>query len=56
MIGEGILLLIGVMMVVAGVYYRAKDKDDAESRKIYGIIALIGAALTVAMAVKMFVL
>lgn len=56
MILEGILLLIGVMMAIAGVYYRAKDKDDAESHRIYGIVALIGAVLTAAMAVKMFVL
>ena len=52
---EGILLLIGVMMGVAGVYYRAKDKDDAESRRIYGIVALIGVVLAAAMAVKLFI-
>ena len=52
---EVILLPIGVMMAIAGVYYRVKDKDDAESRKIYGIVALIGVVLAVAMAVKLLV-
>ena len=56
MIWTVILLLVGVMMAAAGLYYRVKDKDDAESRKIYGIVALIGMALTAAMAVKMFAL
>ena len=28
-------LIIGALVLGAGVYYRAKEKDDPESRKIY---------------------
>ena len=30
-------------MLGAGVYYRAKEQDDPESRKIYTIASVVGA-------------
>lgn len=40
-------LIIGILILAAGLYYLAKNKNDAESRKIYGIIALVGAVVAV---------
>jgi len=47
--------LIGAMILGAGVYYYLKNKEDMESRKIYGITGIIGAAIVVGMAVKVMV-
>ena len=38
-------LLIGVLVLGAGVYYLAKEKHDPESKKIYTIVSLVGAAV-----------
>ena len=38
-------MAIGAAVVVAGLVLRAKEKDDRESRKIYGVIAAVGALL-----------
>lgn len=35
-------IIIGVLIFIAGVYYFRKEKNDAESRKIYSIVAIIG--------------
>ena len=40
-------LIIGILILAAGLYYFAKEKDNAESRKIYGITALVGAVVSV---------
>lgn len=37
-----LLVLVGLMLLGAGGYYLSKNKQDAESRKVYGIAALIG--------------
>ncbi len=37
-----LLVLVGIMLLGAGLYYRSKNKQDAESRKVYGITALVG--------------
>ena len=42
------MLVIGLLLLVAGVYYLRQNREDAESRKIYGIAALIGGVLAVA--------
>lgn len=42
-----VCLVIGILILAAGLYYLAKNKDDAESRKIYGIIAAVGAVVAV---------
>lgn len=48
-------LLIGVMVLGIGLYYRIREKNDPESRKIYGIISGIGGILFVVMLVKLIV-
>lgn len=43
--------IIGICVLGAGLYFLKKDKDDAESKKIYGITSAVGAVITVASAV-----
>lgn len=45
-------LLIGIMLLGAGLYYRAKEKSDPESRKIYTVTALIGAVIVIGVVLK----
>ena len=47
-----IILLIGAAILTAGLYYRRQAGNDPESRKIYGIAALVGAVILIAAAVK----
>ena len=35
-------VIIGILLIVAGVYYFVKEKNDVESRKIYLITMIIG--------------
>jgi len=42
MIIKVIGMVIGVMLLVAGLYYLSKEKDDPESRKIYLIVSIVG--------------
>ena len=42
-----IFLVIGVIILAGGLYYLNQDKDDAESRKIYGIVSAVGAVITI---------
>lgn len=48
MIFNVIGLLIGIAVLLAGLFYMVK-KNDPESRKIYMITAVIGAVITVFM-------
>lgn len=41
--------IIGAIVLIAGLYYLITEKEDQESRKIYTIISLIGAAAFVIM-------
>lgn len=43
-------LIIGILVLVAGIYYLAKEKNDPESKKIYTIVSLIGGVIAVACA------
>ncbi len=40
-------LIIGVLILGAGLYYLAKEKDDKESKKIYTITSVVGALISV---------
>lgn len=40
--------IIGICVLCAGLYFLKKDKDDAESKKIYGITSAVGTVITVA--------
>lgn len=44
-------IIIGLLVLGAGIYYLVKEKDDKESRKIYGITSGVGAVITVVAAV-----
>lgn len=39
-------LIIGVLVLGAGIYYRAAEKQDAESRKIYTIVGAAGGIIS----------
>ena len=40
-------MIIGILVLAAGLYYLAKEKADPESRKIYTVISVIGAIVFV---------
>ena len=48
-------LIIGILVLIAGIYYLTKEKHDPESRKIYTIISAIGGVITAACAVLLFI-
>ena len=50
-----IALIIGVLVLGAGLYYLSKEKHDPESRKIYGIVSAVGAVIAIAAAILLFV-
>lgn len=41
-------LIIGILVLGAGIYYLAKEKHDPESRKIYTIVSVIGSVIAAA--------
>ena len=40
-------LIIGLLVLCAGIYYLIKEKDDPESKKIYYVISTVGAIVSV---------
>lgn len=38
-------LVIGLLVLGAGVYYLSKEKHDPESKKIYTVVSIVGAVL-----------
>ncbi len=40
-------VIIGILLIVAGVYYFVKEKNDVESRKIYLTTTIIGVVVTI---------
>ncbi len=55
MIFNVIGILIGLAILIAGVYYFIKERADRESRKIYAVVSVIGVLILVGMAIKVFV-
>lgn len=43
----GLFLIVGLGMLIAGIFYMRKEKNDPESVKIYRIVLIIGIALAV---------
>ena len=41
-------LIIGVLVLGAGIYYLVKEKNDSESRRIYTAVSAVGAVVTLA--------
>ena len=48
-------LVIGMLVLGAGIYYLAKEKHDPESRKIYTIVSVIGGVVAAVCAVLLFI-
>ncbi len=48
-------LIIGVLVLAAGLYYLKSEGKDPESRKIYTTISVFGALVAVVCAVLLFV-
>ena len=48
-------LIIGILVLVAGIYYLAKEKNDPESKKIYTIVSVLGGLVAAACAVRLFI-
>lgn len=47
MIFNVVALIIGVLLLGAGIYYLVQEKSDGESKKIYGITAAVGAVIVI---------
>ncbi len=47
-------LIIGILVLGAGIYYLVKEKQDPESKKIYTIVSVVGAVVAVVCAVMLF--
>ena len=48
-------LIIGILVLGAGIYYLTKEKHDPESRKIYTIVSVIGGIVAAVCAVLLFI-
>lgn len=46
-------ILIGALVLGAGIYYLIKEKTDKESRKIYGVISCVGGVIFIVMLLKL---
>ena len=47
--------IIGLMVLVFGIYYLVKEKEDKESVKIYGVTTAIGAVIFVGMLISLII-
>lgn len=50
-----LLLLFGLVILGAGIYYRRKEQGDSESEKIYSIVSVIGAVIAAGTIIKIVV-
>lgn len=50
-----IAIVIGVLILSAGLYYLSKEKHGPESRKIYGVISAVGTVIALAAAILLLV-
>lgn len=48
-------ILIGLAVLGAGIYYLIREKNDRDSRKIYGIISGIGGVVFLGALIKLIV-
>lgn len=51
-----LFLFVGLGMLISGIFYIRKDKDDPESVKIYRVVSIIGAVLVIVSVLKKFVI
>lgn len=50
----GLFLIVGIGMLIAGLFYMNKEKKDSESVKIYRIMSIIGVIITIGAALYKF--
>lgn len=48
-----LFIAVGVLVLAAGLYYFSKAGDDAEAKKIYGIIGGVGAVIAIVAAIRL---
>lgn len=48
-----VFLLTGALLCGAGLYYRAKEKQDPEGRRIYTVTACVGALVLLAAVLRL---
>ncbi len=48
-------LIIGILVLGAGIYYLVKEKHDPESKKIYTIVCIIGFIIIAVCAILLFI-
>ncbi len=48
-------LIIGILVLGAGIYYLAKEKHDPESKRIYTVVSIIGGIITAVCAILLFI-
>lgn len=48
-------IVIGLLVFGTGIFYLVKDKDDKESKKIYGTISAAGMLVAVISAIFLFI-
>lgn len=46
-------IIIGAAVLGAGIYYLVKEKNDAESKKIYSVVSVLDALLTLVMLLRL---
>lgn len=49
-------ILIGISVIIGGIYYLVKEKGDKESRKIYSVVTAIGTLILIGMIIKILIL
>lgn len=49
-------LLIGLLVLGAGIYYLVKEKEDPESQKIYTVVTGIGLVIAVIAAIRLIMI
>ena len=47
-------LIIGALVLGAGVYYLIKEKKDPESRRIYAVVSVAGGLIALVCALMLF--
>lgn len=49
-------LLIGLLVLGAGIYYLVKEKEDPESKKIYTVVTVIGLVIAIVAAIRLIMI
>lgn len=49
-------LAIGLLVMIAGIYYPKKEKNDADSKKIYTVTTIVGVIIVIAFVIRWIVM